>query len=118
MAALLKPQTVAHEGAHQILSNIGVQPRPSSWPLWLIEGLAEHGATTVNSKKGIMWSGMGAINSLHMATIRELEDPLSNQVNGAIVPAVRVARRRSTVQAELLMENRPHPDLTMRRRGR
>ena len=30
---------------------------------------------------------MGAINSLHMATIRELEDPLSNQVNGGIVPA-------------------------------
>ncbi len=104
VAALLKPQTVAHEGAHQILSNIGVQPRPSSWPLWLIEGLAEYCATTVNSKKGIMWSGMGAINSLHMATIRELEDPLSNQVNGAIVPAVQVARHRSTMQAELLME--------------
>jgi hypothetical protein len=104
VTALLKPQTVAHEGAHQILSNIGVQPRPSSWPLWLIEGLAEYCATTVRTKKGIMWSGMGAINSLHMATIRELEDPLSNQVNGAIVPAVQVARHRSTMQAELLME--------------
>jgi len=104
VAALLKPQTVAHEGAHQILSNIGVQPRPSSWPPWLIEGLAEYCATTVNSKKGITWSGMGAINSLHMATIRELEDPLSNQVNGAVVPTVPVARHRSTMQAESLME--------------
>ena len=81
VAALLKPQTVAHEGAHQILSNIGVQPRPSSWPAWLVEGLAEYCATTANTKKGIMWSGLGAINSLHMATIRELEDPLSNQVD-------------------------------------
>ena len=79
VAALLKPQTVAHEGAHQILSNIGVQPRPNSWPPWLVEGLAEYCATTVNTKKGIMWSGLAAINSLHMATIRELEDPLSNQ---------------------------------------
>ena len=86
MATLLKPQTVAHEGAHQILSNIGLQPRPCSWPLWLVEGLAEYCATTVNTKKGIVWSGMGAINSLHMATLRELDDPLSNQVNAGEMP--------------------------------
>ena len=42
LSTLLKPQTVTHEGAHQILSNIGLQPRPSSWPLWLVEGLAEY----------------------------------------------------------------------------
>jgi len=103
VAALLKPQTVAHEGAHQILSNIGVQPRLSAWPPWLIEGLAEYCASTVSSRKGITWSGMGAINSLHMATIRELEDPLSNQINGALVPAIQVSRQRSTIQAESLM---------------
>ena len=98
VAALLKPQTVAHEGAHQILCNIGVQPRPSDWPLWLVEGLAEYCATTVNTKKGIAWGGMGAINSLHMATIRELEDPLSNQINGSADSARQgVARRGSTV---------------------
>jgi Protein of unknown function (DUF1570) len=78
VAALLKPQTVAHEGAHQILSNIGVQPRLNAWPPWLVEGLAEYCATTAITKKGIMWSGVAAINSLHMATIRELEDPLYN----------------------------------------
>jgi len=103
VAALLKPQTVAHEGAHQILCNIGVQPRLSSWPPWLVEGLAEYCATTVNSKKGITWNGVAAINSLHMATIRELEDPLSNQVNGALVPAIPVSRQRSTIQAESVM---------------
>jgi hypothetical protein len=103
VAALLKPQTVAHEGAHQILSNIGVQPRPCAWPIWLVEGLAEYCATTVNTRKGISWSGMGAINSLHMATIRELEDPFSNQINGPEGQAVKVSRSRSTTHAESLM---------------
>jgi hypothetical protein len=103
VAALLKPQTVAHEGAHQILCNIGVQPRLAAWPLWLIEGLAEYCATTVSSKKGITWNGMGRINSLHMATIRELEDPLSNQVQGAVAPAVPDARQLSIAQSESLM---------------
>ncbi len=95
VAALLKPQTVAHEGAHQILSNIGVQPRPSYWPLWLVEGLAEYCATTVVTKKGINWSGLGAINSLHMATIRELEDPLSN--------IKRISRKDSAPPSETLL---------------
>ena len=94
IAALLKPQTVAHEGAHQILSNIGVQPRPSNWPLWLVEGLAEYCATTSITKKGIMWSGLGAINSLHMATIRELEDPLN---------AKKIARKESISPSETLL---------------
>jgi uncharacterized protein (DUF3820 family) len=104
VAALLSPQTVAHEGAHQILSNIGVQPRPNSWPLWLVEGLAEYCATTVNTRKGIVWSGMGAINSLHMATIRELEDPLSNLINGQEKGAGNVAWSRSILHAESLMQ--------------
>jgi len=103
VSALLSPQTVAHEGAHQVLSNIGVQPRPNSWPLWLVEGLAEYCATTVNTRKGIVWSGMGAINSLHMATIRELEDPLSNQINAPGNRGGNVARPRSIVHAESLM---------------
>ena len=103
VAALLKPQTVAHEGAHQILSNIGVQPRPNSWPPWLVEGLAEYCATTVNTKKGIMWSGLGAINSLHMATIRELEDPLSNQMNASATSTKKIARKLSISQSEALL---------------
>src|SRR5205823_68044 len=36
VAALRKPQTVAHEGTHQILQNIGIQPRLGDWPLWLV----------------------------------------------------------------------------------
>jgi hypothetical protein len=103
LSTLLKPQTVTHEGAHQILSNIGLQPRPSSWPLWLVEGLAEYCATTVITKKGIAWSGMGAINSLHMATLRELDDPLSNQVNSARMQPTKVARQRMMAHTESLM---------------
>jgi hypothetical protein len=95
VAALLKPQTVAHEGAHQILSNIGVQPRLNAWPPWLVEGLAEYCATTVIKKRGIIWDGLAAINSLHMATMRELEDPLSN--------GKKVARKESASPSEALL---------------
>jgi Protein of unknown function (DUF1570) len=99
VAALLKPQTVAHEGAHQILSNIGVQPRPSNWPLWLVEGLAEYCATTAKTKKGVAWGGLGTINALHMATIRELNDPHSIQVNAPNTHSARFASQRRTTRA-------------------
>lgn len=75
---LRKPQTVAHEGTHQILQNIGVQPRLAPWPLWLVEGLAEYCSPT-STKKGAQWAGLGAVNPLHMATIRDLSDPLTYQ---------------------------------------
>src|SRR5262249_3961742 len=93
----------AHEGAHQILSNIGVQPRPNQWPPWLVEGLAEYCATTTQTKKGIVWSGMGAINSLHMATIRELNDPLPNEFSNSKIPSKKVARGVSPSWVESLM---------------
>jgi hypothetical protein len=82
VSALRKPQTVAHEGTHQILQNIGVHPRMSEWPIWLIEGLAEYCAAPVCPRKGAKpsWDGLGMINGLHMATIRELDDPLSVSV--------------------------------------
>ncbi len=80
VAALRKPQTVAHEGAHQILQNIGVQPRLAAWPSWLVEGLAEYCASTTTTRKGAYWGGLGAINPLHMAAIRDLHDPLSPQL--------------------------------------
>ncbi len=82
LVALRKPQTVAHEGAHQVLANIGVQPRLSAWPLWLTEGFAEFCATPTRNKKGqIKWDRPGGINPLHMATLRELDDPLSTRLH-------------------------------------
>ena len=59
VAALRKPQTVAHEGAHQILQNIGVQPRLAAWPSWLVEGLAEYCASPTSTRKGASWGGPG-----------------------------------------------------------
>jgi hypothetical protein len=90
VSALRKPQTVAHEGTHQILQNIGVQPRLSNWPLWLVEGLAEYCASPrlVGKKALPTWVGLGQPNILHIATIRDLSDPLSTQVVGAGGPAI------------------------------
>jgi Protein of unknown function (DUF1570) len=57
--------TIAHEGAHQILHNIGVQQRMSHWPMWLCEGLAEYFApTTVGSR--LKWKGPGELNELRL----------------------------------------------------
>ena len=100
---LRKPQTVAHEGAHQILANIGVQPRLSEWPLWLIEGLAEYCATPAHTKKGIVWDHLGTINSLHMATLRELADPLANEVDALGQVARPINRDRYLVETETLI---------------
>jgi hypothetical protein len=57
--------TIAHEGIHQILHNIGVQQRLSRWPMWLSEGLAEYFApTTVGTR--LRWKGVGQPNDLRM----------------------------------------------------
>ncbi|MHC5540567.1 DUF1570 domain-containing protein [Singulisphaera rosea] len=86
--ALRKPQTVAHEGTHQILQNIGVQPRLSAWPPWLVEGLAEYCSPPMMTRKGAAWGGLGMVNSMHMATINDLSDPLTLQVKGASEPQI------------------------------
>jgi hypothetical protein len=86
MAALRRPQTVAHEGTHQILQNIGIQPRLAAWPPWLVEGLAEYCATPQATKRGVTWGGLGVVSAQHLATIRDLEDPLSGQVPGTARP--------------------------------
>lgn len=71
-AAMRKPQTVAHEGTHQILQNIGVQPRLAAWPLWVIEGLAELAST--HKTNGGEWAGPSHINPFHIATLEDLID--------------------------------------------
>ncbi len=57
--------TISHEGAHQILHNIGVQQRLSLWPMWLNEGLAEYFAPTSLANHG-RWKGAGVVNDLRM----------------------------------------------------
>jgi hypothetical protein len=67
--------TIAHEGAHQILHNIGVQQRLSRWPMWVTEGLAEYLAPTTIGKN-LKWKGAGVVNDLRMF---ELEQFIKSQ---------------------------------------
>lgn len=57
--------TIAHEGVHQILHNIGVQKRLSDWPIWVSEGLAEYFAPTTTGSRS-KWKGVGKPNDLRM----------------------------------------------------
>ncbi|QDV37379.1 DUF1570 domain-containing protein [Tautonia plasticadhaerens] len=84
LTALRRPQTIAHEGVHQILQNVGVQPRLASWPAWLVEGLAEYYAPTAlpdDQPHGSPCRGdygrrnFGRVNPFHMATLIDLQDP-------------------------------------------
>jgi hypothetical protein len=110
VTALRKPQTVAHEGTHQILQNIGVHPRLSAWPIWLVEGLAEYCATPCSGRKGKpTWDGLGMINGLHMATIRELEDPLSIAIHGKDAQGKAILRQAGKPLVEALIRK---PELT------
>lgn len=71
---------IAHEGAHQILHNIGVQKRLSIWPMWLSEGLAEYYAPT-EAGRGLKWRGAGQINDFRMF---ELENYLSSKTENVV----------------------------------
>jgi hypothetical protein len=62
--------TIAHEGVHQILHNIGVQQRLSVWPMWLSEGLAEFFAPTTMGAK-LRWKGPGQVNDLRMFELEQ-----------------------------------------------
>jgi hypothetical protein len=77
--------TIAHEGVHQILHNIGVQQRLSVWPLWLSEGLAEFFApTTVGAK--LRWKGPGQVNDLRMFELEQyLKSPAADDASGEMV---------------------------------
>lgn len=84
--AMRKPQTVAHEGTHQVLNNIGIQPRMAEWPLWLVEGLAELAASNTETSRDGGWVGLSRVNQLHIATLDDLEDDLTQQsgANGRV----------------------------------
>ncbi|MBA2113915.1 DUF1570 domain-containing protein [Bremerella alba] len=77
--------TISHEGAHQILHNIGVQQRLSRWPMWISEGIAEYYAPTDFGKR-MRWKGAGDINDMRMF---ELESYLkardATQADGTMV---------------------------------
>lgn len=89
--------TVAHEGAHQILHNIGVQQRLSIWPMWLSEGLAEFFAPTTFGK-GMKWKGAGQVNDMRMFELEQyVKTHASEKPDGRLIEqTVAAARLTST----------------------
>ena len=88
--------TIAHEGAHQILNNIGVQQRLSVWPMWLGEGLAEFFAPTSTGRR-LTWKGAGQPNDFRLYELQRYLQSNSNS-NGStmIEQTVGAARLTST----------------------
>ena len=88
--AMRKPQTVIHEGTHQALQNIGVQPRDADWPPWLIEGLVELAAAS--DRKNGEWVQFSQVNPLHIATLDDLRDAAAIQGHGPASSRATVGR--------------------------
>jgi hypothetical protein len=84
--------TIAHEGAHQILHNIGVQQRLSRWPMWLSEGIAEYYAPT-SFGKNLRWKGAGQVNDMRMFNLelflkgRDVSTPSGQMIEHTVVAA-------------------------------
>jgi len=89
--------TIAHEGAHQILHNIGVQQRMSIWPMWLNEGLAEFFSPTTTDRQ-LKWKGAGQVNDLRMFELEQwLKSRTTAEADGQLVAqTVGAARLTST----------------------
>lgn len=89
--------TIAHEGAHQILHNIGVQQRLSIWPMWLSEGLAEFFAPTTFGRR-LVWKGAGQVNDMRMFELEQyLKRRDAKQPDGQMIEqTVMAARLTST----------------------
>jgi hypothetical protein len=85
--------TIAHEGAHQILHNIGVQQRLSFWPMWLGEGLAEYLAPTSTGAR-LKWKGPGEVNDMRMFELEQyLKSDLAKEPDGKLIEHTVLAGR-------------------------
>jgi hypothetical protein len=76
--------TVAHEGVHQILHNIGVQQRLSRWPMWISEGLPEYFAPTSTDRQ-LRWKGAGTLNELRLFSLSKYLQSRSPRARGELV---------------------------------
>jgi hypothetical protein len=79
LALKQKINTIAHEGVHQLLHNIGVQTRMSAWPMWITEGIAEYLSPTTTGKY-MRWKGAGQVNDFRMMELEQFLQ-VSTQVN-------------------------------------
>ena len=104
--------TVAHEGVHQTLANIGVQPRLAVWPVWITEGLAEYFSST-EEKEELTWKGVGQVNDLRRAALEPYVSSRRNPDGEFIIRAVKSERLSTAGYAaawglvHLLMDRSP-----------
>ncbi|MFM8251535.1 MAG: DUF1570 domain-containing protein [Planctomycetota bacterium] len=92
-ALQLSLSTIAHEGAHQILANIGVHQRLAVWPMWLSEGLAEYLAPTIPGKQG-RWKGAGQPHDLRLLELDHyLKSRENQQLDGQLIEQTILAAR-------------------------
>jgi hypothetical protein len=75
--------TVAHEGVHQILSNIGVQERLAPWPIWITEGMAEYFAPT-QVTSDVRWMGVGKVNDLRLGSLNRVMFAASGELEAVM----------------------------------
>ncbi len=88
--------TIAHEGVHQILHNIGVQQRLSVWPMWLSEGLAEYFSPT-SVGTNLRWKGPGQVNDLRMFELEQyVRGNSAKEATGELVEHTVLAGRLSS----------------------
>jgi len=88
--------TIAHEGCHQILANIGVENRLSIWPAWVSEGIAEYFAPTTLAQ-GVRWKGAGTVNDLRIWELLEHSKANPRQPSGEILKKMIEAQRLTSL---------------------
>jgi hypothetical protein len=86
LAAKQACYTIAHEGVHQLLTNIGVQKRLAHWPAWICEGLPEYycplkvNSTLVHSTNAdlptrtLKWTKAGMVNDIRMWSLLQMHE--------------------------------------------
>ena len=85
--------TIAHEGVHQILHNIGIQNRLSRWPMWISEGLPEYLSPTSMGRRR-KWGGVGVPNDLRMHELgKHLGDQSFRLGTGSLIRDLLTAER-------------------------
>ncbi|HEX4414931.1 MAG TPA: DUF1570 domain-containing protein [Lacipirellulaceae bacterium] len=86
LAAKQACYTIAHEGVHQLLANIGVQKRLAHWPAWICEGLPEyycplkvnstlvHSANAELPTRTVKWTKAGMVNDIRMWSLLQMHE--------------------------------------------
>jgi hypothetical protein len=88
--------TIAHEGVHQILHNVGVQKRLAPWPAWLTEGLPElfcpvkvtssmvkEGSDSM-PRRSLRWTKLGLVNDIRMRDLLQMKPEAGKVLASAV----------------------------------